>query len=732
MSNKPHINLADLDQPLPAVSYNPESYDLPHATAPRDVPTDAVIGDPTLLFNRELGDIDFNWRVLYQAMDVRVPLLERVFYLSICYSNLDEFFQKRVGGLKRQNAAGVSVLSADGRNAEGQLELIIAATHQLYERMQALWTETLKPALQGTDAVHVLNYSDLDTEQRQRLAKYFRDNLYPIITPLAVDIGRPFPFISSMSTSLAVTLKGKKGETLFVRIKIPSISGRWLEVEKKVDEALQVIALEELIEHHIADFFPGMTVTSVSAFRVTRNADFRLDEEEAEDLIEAISEELRGRRFAPVVRLEVEETMPKQVREYLRKHLKLERDDVFEATGLLGLNDISKLTSVPRPDLRFEPFEAMTAPRLQEHFASEQSNFFDVIKRGDILLHHPYELFSNSVQRFLDEAANDPNVLAIKMTLYRTSSNSPIIAALLRAAEYGKQVAVLVEVKARFDEQNNIEWGEKLEAAGVHVSYGFVDLKIHTKIALVVRQEGERICTYCHVGTGNYNAKTARLYTDLGIFTGDATIGNDLINLFHHITGYAPNQHYQKMLIAPWILRDSLLEHIEREIEIQKQGGRGRIIAKMNGLDDIPMIEKLYEASRAGVEIDLIVRGHSRLRPGVVGFSENIRVFSIIGRFLEHDRIFYFRNNEDEKFFIGSADWKNRNLSGRIEAVAPVEDSRLRERLAEILQACLDDNRLAWDLQPNGQYLQRMPADGEAARGLQQVMMQRIETLRSS
>lgn len=732
MSNQAHINLADLDHPAPPVSYNPESYELPHATAPRDVPAEAMIGDPTLLFNRELGDIDFNWRVLYQAMDVRVPLLERVFYLSICYSNLDEFFQKRVGGLKRQNAAGVSALSADGRDAEGQLELIMAATHQLYSRMQTLWTETLKPALQGADAVHVLKYNDLSTEQRQRLAQHFRDNLYPIITPLAVDIGRPFPFISSMSSSLAVTLKGKKGETLFVRVKIPSIAGRWLEVEKKVDQALQVIAIEELIEHHIADFFPGMTVTSVSAFRVTRNADFRLDEEEAEDLIEAISEELRGRRFAPVVRLEVNEAMPPQVREYLRRHLKLEPEDVFEATGLLSLSDVSKLTGVPRPDLRFEPFEAITAPRLREHFASEQSNFFDAIKRGDILLHHPYELFSNSVQRFLDEAANDPNVLAIKMTLYRTSSDSPIIAALLRAAERGKQVAVLVEVKARFDEQNNIEWGEKLEAAGVHVSYGFVDLKIHTKIALVVRQEGERICTYCHVGTGNYNAKTARLYTDLGLFTSDPTIGNDLINLFHHITGYAPNQHYQKMLIAPWILRDGLIEHIDREIEIQQEGGRGRIIAKMNGLDDIPMIEKLYEASQAGVEIDLIIRGHSRLRPGVAGFSDNIRVFSIIGRFLEHDRIFYFRNNEDEKFFIGSADWKNRNLSGRIEAVAPVEDSRLRERLAEILQACLDDNRLAWDLQSSGQYLQRMPVDGEAERGLQQMMMQRVEDIRNS
>ena len=693
------------------------------AVVPQPVPEGAGLDHPALYFNRELGDIDFNWRVLWQAMDERLPILERVRYLAIAVTNIDEFFQKRVGGLRRQVEAGVTWVSPDGRNASEQLRLIAGASRALYARVGQLWRYTLEPLLEREVGVRILNRYELDDDQRLRLHEHFRSNIYPIVTPLAVDSGRPFPFISNLSLSLAITLRAPGSEEdLFVRLKVPNTTGRWFELDPGV-----YVPLEQILKEHIAEFFPGLEVIGAYAFRVTRNADIRLDEEEAEDLIAVISEELRERRFAQAVRLEVEDDMPARVRRYLANHLEIQEDNIFESPSLLGLADTAFFADLAFPEHSFEPWNGVTVPRIAEHFRlSDNANLFDLIRQGDLLVHHPYELFATSVQRFIDEAADDPKVLAIKQTLYRTSDESPIVEALMRAAEAGKQVAVLVEVKARFDEQNNIEWGGRLEAAGVHVSYGFVNLKIHTKIVLVVRQEEDGIRTYCHIGTGNYNAKTAQLYTDLGLLTCNPEIGQDLVNLFHHITGYAPNQHYRQLLVAPWRMRNRVLELIDREIEHQQRNGNGRIIAKMNGLDDIPVIQALYRASQAGVSIDLIVRGHTRLRPGLPGYSDNIKVTSILGRFLEHDRIFSFGNGGDPEVFLGSADWKRRNLQDRIEAVVPVHDLDLRSRLLVILEAALKDNRLAWDLDCEGVYVQRHPPADSASYALQQELMASI------
>jgi len=573
----------------------------------------------------------------------------------------------------------------------------------------------------------VVDIDDLDEAELAYLEGRFERDLYPIVTPLAVDSGRPFPLISNLSLSIAVLLKEPgSGDDLFVRIKVPTSAGRFVRTSRG-----RYLPVEQLLERHVDRFFPGMHVTGAWRFRVTRNADMRLDEEEADDLLAVIHEELRERRFAPVVRLEVERAMPDHVLAFLTSHLKVAPEDVVTANRTLALTELHDLHDLPeanQPHLVFPPWHGVTAPRIAHHAAGDDApGMFDLLRSGDLLVHHPYESFSNSVQRFIEEAADDPDVLAIKQTLYRTSSESPIIAALVRAAERGKQVAVLIEVKARFDEANNMEWGERLEAAGVHVSYGFLDLKIHTKVVLVVRREPIGIRTYAHVGTGNYNATTARLYTDVGLLTSDPEIGADLINLFHHITGYAPEQQYRHLLVAPWNMRERLIERIDREIEHQRAGAGGRIVAKMNGLDDIPLIQALYRASQAGVSIDLIVRGHSRLRPGLSGVSDTIRVVSILGRFLEHDRIFWFGNGGEDEVLIGSADWKRRNLSSRIEAVVPVRNRDLRDRLIGVLEAALADNRGAWDMDSDGAYRQRRPAEGEPDRSLQTTLMREAE-----
>ncbi len=696
-------------------------------------PENASLDEPTLYFNKELSWVDFNWRVLALAMDERTPLMERVKFVAITASNLDEFVQKRIGGLRRQEAAGVRQLSDDGRTPTEQLRLLHHATTQMHSRLTALWETELRPRLAMEAGVRVVNYADLSVEQRSSLHERFHDEIYQVLTPLAVDPGHPFPFISNLSLSLAVVLRNRKqGTTHFARIKLPS--PRLLEVCCATAETCEpdvcriFVPVEQLVAAHVDELFPGMDVVSAHPFRVTRNADVRRDEEEAEDLLEMISAELRERRFAAVVRLEVDKAMPEYDRQLLVRELNLRLEDVYEVDGLLDLTCLFMLANIERPSLQYEPWEPVIPARLQHEGESKDApDIFAIIRKGDLMVHHPYDSFAASTQRLLEEAAEDPNVLAIKQTLYRTSDNSPIVKALIRAAEKGKQVAVLVEVSARFDEANNIEWAQMLENSGVHVTYGLVGLKTHTKATLIVRSDRDRIRTYCHIGTGNYNPKTARLYTDLGLLTCRPELGRDVVNLFHFLTGYAPGQRYEQALVAPEYMRKRFEALIDAEIAHQQESGNGRMIAKMNGLDDKRMVRKLYEASQAGVQIDLIIRGHCTLRPGLPGYSDNIRVISILGRFLEHDRIFYFHNGGKPITIIGSADWRTRNLVRRVELAVPVTEPALQQRLIDILHDALNDNRSAWELDCDGNYRLRMPAPGEEAREFQVILMEKAQ-----
>lgn len=702
---------------------------IPQAVVPRPVPLHADLDEPTLYFNQELSWIDFNWRVLWLAMDERTPLLERVRFIAITASNLDEFIQKRVGGLKRQRAAGVRKLTPDGRRPEEQLQLIREAATVMHRNMTATWEKQLKPALREQGKIAVVDYDDLSVDQHESLHRYFQSHIYPILTPLTVDPGHPFPFISNLSLSLAVLLRHPRRRTThFARLKVPMNHGRWLTLPANDECLLQLLPVEQLIIHHIGELFRGMDVLSVHPFRIVRNADVLRDEEEAEDLLAMISEELRERRFAPVVRLEVDHAMPPYVRNLLVRELELDEEDVYEVDGLLDLTGCFQIANLPYPQFKYRPWEPVAPARLRhEGETKDTQDIFAIIRQGDLLVHHPYESFTSSVQRFIEEAAEDDQVVAIKQTLYRTSDESPVVKALMRAAERGKQVAVLVEVKARFDEANNIEWAQMLENAGVHVTYGLVGLKTHTKATLVVRNEDGGFRTYCHIGTGNYHPKTARLYTDLGLLTCSPALGYDIINLFHALTGYAPDQRYHKAIVAPHDMRRAFIHLIRQEVAFQQRHGNGHIIAKMNALDDVEIIRELYRASQAGVQIDLIIRGHCRLRPGLPGYSDNIRVISILGRFLEHDRIFYFHNNGEPRTFIGSADWRGRNLDERVELVVPIEVPSLQARLIHILQDALNDNRLAWDLRPSGRYVLRRPTEGEPERNFHEVLMHRAQ-----
>lgn len=697
---------------------------LPRAVVPRAVPRNAPLDHHSLYFNHELGWLDFNWRVLHQARDPRVPLLERVRFLAITAQNLDEFYQKRVGGLKRQKAAGVMTLSYDGRTPGEQLTLVSRAALHMQRTLASTWEDELKPLLASEADVVISDYSDLSKEQREEADRIFFDSVYPVLTPLAVDPGHPFPFISNLSVSLAVGMKHPDREALyFARIKVPTTQGRWIRVTPSEHEH-QFVPVEQVIARNVGELFRGMEVTSVHAFRVTRNAELARFEEEAEDLISMISEELRERRSAPVVRLEIDRKMPKNVRQLLLRELELEPGDLVEVDGMISLADCNEIAALDLPAFRYEPWLPVVPARLaHEGETEEDHDIFSIIRQGDLLVHHPYESFNASVQRLLDEAADDRNVLAIKQTLYRTSANSPVVRALLRAADRGKQVAVLVEVKARFDEANNIEWAQLLENAGVHVTYGLVGLKTHAKVLLIIRNENGKPKPYCHIGTGNYHAGTAQVYGDLGLLTADPAIGREVIQLFHSLTGHAPDQSYRRLIVAPRNMRRKFYEMIRREVAIQKEGGAGRIIAKMNALDDAGIIQELYRASQAGVKIDLIVRGHSRLRPGLPGYSENIRIVSIIGRFLEHDRVYCFGNGGKTEVYIGSADWRQRNLSERVEVVAPVSDPALCKRLSRILEATLSDNRLAFDLDAEGFYVQRTPGKDESERNIHTILM---------
>lgn len=702
---------------------------IPVAVVAQTVPEDADLKHPSLYFNQELGWLDFNWRVLHLALDERTPLLERVRFIAITASNLDEFIQKRVGGLKRQKAAGVTKLSPDGRTPGEQLDLVIQATVLMHRAMTIAWEKILKPLLQKEANIIICDYDSLAPAEKEALYAHFKHEIYPILTPLTVDPGHPFPFLSNLSLSLAIILQHPGRETTqFARLKLPP--KRWLLVDENSNgQPLRYLPVEQLIIQHIDELFPGMIISSVHPFRITRNADVDRDEEVASDLLAMISSELRERKFAPVVRLEVAKSMPAFDRSLLMRELALPEEDVWEVDGLLDLTDCFHIADIDRPQFRYKPWQPVIPGQLQEGKgkAKYQIDIFSIIREADWLVHHPYESFTVSVQKLVEEAAVDPQVLAIKQTLYRTSDESPIVNALLQAADNDKQVAVLVEVKARFDEASNIEWAQKLGDAGVHVAYGMVGLKTHTKATLIVRQEEDGINTYCHIGTGNYNPKTARLYTDLGLLTCNPALGRDLVNLFHFLTGYAPDQAYEKVLVAPRNMRSSFYALIEQEMEYQAAYGNGRIIAKMNAIDDESMIRKLYGASQSGVQIDLIIRGHSRLRPGLPGYSDNIRVISILGRFLEHDRIFYFHNNDQPRLFIGSADWRNRNLKERVELITPIEEPALKAQLIKNLDWALNDNRLAWDLDSDGRYTLRYPQPGEKVRDFHKTLMKQAK-----
>lgn len=692
------------------------NFEFPVSVKAQDVPDNASVDHPSLYLNRELGWLDFNWRVLAQAMDDRHPLLERVRFLAITASNLDEFIQKRVGGLKRQKAAGVFELSPEGRTAESQLKIVQRETGKMQNFMSNVWNNELRPLLEENASVKISLYKDLTKEQKDTLDNYFIEHIYPTLTPLAVDPGHPFPFISNLSLSLAVKLKRPNRDAFnFARVKVPSNQPRWIEL-KSDSYAYLFVPVEEIIRQNIEQLFRGMEVDGTCVFRITRNADIRRNEEEAEDLLSMMSDELRERRFAEVVRLEIEDDVDQKVLNLLKNELQLNEstNDIIYQVGLLDLNACFKLAQLNIPNLKYKPWKpVIPEPLYHEGETEEEQTIFDIISKRDLLVHHPYESFSGSVRRLIEEAADDPKVTAIKQTLYRTSDDSPIVKALIRAAEKEKQIAVLVEVKARFDEASNIEWGKMMENAGVHVAYGLVGLKTHSKVTLIVREEGDKHVTYCHIGTGNYHIHTAEIYTDLGMLSKDPVLGYDVSNLFHYLTGYAPDQHYEKLMVAPNYLRESFYKLIDQEIKHVKAGKEARIIAKMNALDDIFIIQRLYKASQAGVIIDLIVRGHCRLRPQLEGYSDNINVLSIIGRFLEHDRIYYFENEGNPQVFIGSADWRQRNMDERVEAIVPITLPNLKNRIVHILSKALQDNRLAWDMHADGSYSQRKPGNDQ-------------------
>jgi len=660
-----------------------------------------------LFFNRELSWLDFNDRVLQLARDADNPVLERVRFLAIFASNLDEFFMKRIGGLQRQRASRLSELSQDGMTADDQLAAIQQRVRVLLQQEMDVWTNELQPQLEH-NGIFIYNYESLSDADRAICDEYFARNIFPILTPLAVDSAHPFPFISNLSRSLGVLLEHPvRGESHFVRIKMPENLPRFVPVTARH----QYVPLEQVIGGNLSLLFPGMKVIEWQLFRVTRNADIEMDEEDADDLLEMVEQELRRRRLSHVVRLELPESMTPAMRHFIVDGMEVDQRDVWTVRGPIDMDDLFAIANIDLPPLKFKPWNPLTSPRL----ADDDMDIFSIIRQGDVLVHHPYESFATSVERFITTAADDPKVLAIKMTLYRTSSDSPFVPALIRAAETGKQVAVLVEIKARFDEQRNVELAQQLEKAGVHVVYGLVGYKTHTKLAMVVRDEPDGLRTYTHIGTGNYNSKTAVLYTDLGFFTCNALITSDVIELFHYLTGRSLKRDYRKLLVAPVNMRDRFLLKIRREMEHAKDGKPARIVAKMNQLQDARVIKTLYEASQTGVQVDLIIRGFCSLRPGVPGLSDNIRVISILGRFLEHSRIFWFQNDGNEEFYIGSADWMNRNLDYRVEAITPIEDPTLRSTLKEIIDTTLADYNFSWLLQPDGQWVRRKLETGDSA-----------------
>jgi polyphosphate kinase len=703
---------ASLGVQLPVAANGPQTPGAVTATQPAATP-------PAEFFNRDLSWLEFHRRVLQEALDERTPLLERLKFLGICASNLDEFFMKRVGWVKRGIEEGAVSRTTEGLSAQ---ELLAAFRQQLLPmiaQQAECFSKVLRPKL-AEAGIHLLKWEELSAPERAAAETFFKTSVFPVLTPLAVDPGHPFPFISNLSVSLGVTLHHPEHEgELFARVKVPQVLPPWVRVNSAEPGVQRVISLIELIRHNLKDLFPDMEIVDVMTFRITRNADVERDEEDADDLLEMVEDEIRRRRFERAVRLECAPNPSPRMLRFLLDELQLTEQDVYDLTDVIDFAWVRPIAEINLPKLRYEPWTPLVPPALD----NVEADIFTLIRAGDLLVHHPYDDFETSVERFIRSAAEDPKVLAIKMTVYRAGAESPLIQQLIRAAESGKQIVCLVELKARFEEERNIYWAQALEKAGVHVVYGIVGLKTHAKAALVVRQEPDGVRCYVHVGTGNYHAQTARTYTDLSLMTCKSDFTEDVVELFNYLTGRSLKREYRKLLVAPLGMRDQFLAMIEREAEHAKAGRPAQIIVKCNALEERTICRALYRASQAGVKVDLIIRGFCCLRPGVAGMSENIRVISVIGRFLEHSRLIYFRNGNADPllgdFYLGSADWMYRNLLARVEISAPIEDRPLREMVWTILQVMLHDRRQAWDMQPDGSYVQRQPpASADPAAGI--------------
>lgn len=647
--------------------------------------------------DRELSWLAFNQRVLELAEDPELPLLERTKFLAIFASNLDEFFMVRVAGLKRRIATGIAVRAASGMMPREVHEAVLSSGRVLMQRQAHCFTDEILPAL-AEEGIEMVRWKDLKAAEKKEMAQFFDNRIFPVLTPLAVDPAHPFPYISGLSLSLAVIVRNPEtGAELFARVKVPEMLDRFVQVGPQ-----RFTPLEDVISAHLDRLFPGLEVQQHHTFRVTRNEDVEVEEDDAENLLKALERELMRRRFGPPVRLEVEDTIDKHVLDLLVRELGVSDSEVFQLPGPLDLTGLWTLVSLDRGDLKDPAFVPKTNRDLAEVETASAPDVLDAMKRGDVLLHHPYDSFSTSVQRFLEQAATDRKVLAIKQTLYRTSGDSPIVDALIEAAHAGKQVLALVEIKARFDEEANISWARKLERAGVHVVYGLVGLKTHCKLSMVVRDEGSVLRRYCHIGTGNYHPKTARLYEDLGLLTCDPAVGEDVANLFNRLSGYSMNTDYSRLLVAPHSIRAGLIERVEREIEHHKAGREARIRFKCNSIVDEKVIDSLYRASQAGVPVDVLVRGICALRPGVPGLSETIRVRSILGRFLEHSRIYEFANGGNTDVFIGSADMMHRNLDRRVETLVSITTPEHVEEIRNLLDLSFDDATSSWHLDGSG------------------------------
>ena len=723
------------DSGPPRVSYGPRNL-----SAVPDV-DDPDFSHSDWYLNRELSELSFQKRVLHEALDPRNPILERVRFLGLFSKNIDEFCMKRIGGLKQQIASEVSEYTPDGYTPQEQWSLAHSTLDDMFSLHDTACDEIINERLPEVD-IEVVDYNELSQRERAALRSHFESEILPTLTPLTFDPAHPFPFISNLSLSLAVRTRGEGSDSKFSRVKIPENQPRLLEIDTVVannDVSTQqkaitdtdidrFILLEQVIAGNLDLLFPNVEILDWSTFRVTRNAEVRRNEEVAEGLIEMIEDVLRDRRFATVVRLEVSSDMPQETRDLLKEQLEVEQKEVFVRSPPLNLRDFSRIAGLERPDHQLPDWTPKPHPRFNDIDTTESNDdIFSVIRNKDILVHHPYHSFEKTVQRLLKTAARDDDVLAIKAAIYRTSRDSEVIESLIEAARNGKQVAVMVELKARFDEKNNLRWVERLEEEGIHVAYGTIGLKTHTKTALIVRQEDDGVQLYSHVGTGNYHAETAKGYVDLGLMTNDPDIGYDLTRLFNFFTGHCSHEEYRKLLVAPSTLRTSLVDRIRAEAEHARDGGDGRIVAKMNALEDPDVAQELYKAASVGVEIDLIVRDICRIRPGVEGVTETVRVRSIVGRFLEHSRIFYFENDGDPLYYIGSADWMTRNLDRRVEAVTPIEDPDIQAELERLLSYYLQDNRKAWEMRSDGSYVQQTPESDDTVFNVQSVLQRRTQ-----